>query len=232
MPDKTEPETSGLLLFARGLLKLVALIGGAIVTVLCLMALVGTQTANGWARLVTAIAVAVIVPALLADRALGKLSPDKMSGVTTDVMALVYMGFALAFVGVAHGMSGPLLARASTPRSKLTSPTSRRSPTASATRTARPRRSKPSQTTRRARPDRLDRAPTTRRQRPRDRRPATARSARPRRSSASSRPRSSRSRSRTTRSARAVAPVSSSTPKARSAPTTTSSRTHRRSRSS
>ncbi len=111
MPDKTEPETSGLLLFARGLLKLVALIGGAIVTVLCLMALVGTQTANGWARLVTAIAVAVIVPALLADRALGKLSPDKMSGVTTDVMALVYMGFALAFVGVAHGMSGPLLAR-------------------------------------------------------------------------------------------------------------------------
>ena len=112
MPSKTDPESGvGLLWFARGLLKLVALIGGAIVTVVCLMAVVGTQTGNGWARMGVAIAVAVIVPALLADRALARLSPDKMAGVTTDVMALVYMGFALAFVGVAHGMSGPLLAR-------------------------------------------------------------------------------------------------------------------------
>ncbi len=111
MPSKTDPESLGLLWFARGLLKLVALIGGAIVTVVCLMAIVGTQTANGWARMGVAIAIAVIVPALLADRALARLSPDKMAGVTTDVMALVYMGFSLAFVGVAHGMSGPLLAR-------------------------------------------------------------------------------------------------------------------------
>ena len=104
-------EKLGPLWFARGLVKTVALVAGAVVTVVCLMAVVGTQTSNGWARLLVALAVAVLVPALLADRALARLSPDKMNGVTTDVMALVYMGFALAFVSLAHGATGPLLQR-------------------------------------------------------------------------------------------------------------------------
>lgn len=104
-------EKLGALWFVRGLIKTVALIAGAIITVVCLMAIIGTQTANGWARMLVALAVAVLVPALLADRALGKLSPDKQNGVTTDVMALVYMGFALAFVGLAHGATAPLLQR-------------------------------------------------------------------------------------------------------------------------
>jgi S1-C subfamily serine protease len=40
-------------------------------------------------------------------------SDNKKSAIfaVSDVMALVYMAFALAFVGLAHGMSGPLLAR-------------------------------------------------------------------------------------------------------------------------
>jgi S1-C subfamily serine protease len=110
MPSKSE-EKLGALWFVRGLIKTVALIAGAIITVVCLMAIIGTQTPNGWARLLVAVAVAVIVPALLADRALARISPDKMSGVTTDVMALVYMGFALAFVGLAHGPTAPILQR-------------------------------------------------------------------------------------------------------------------------
>lgn len=97
--------------FARGTLKLVALVGGAVVTVVSLMALVGTQTDNGWARAGAAIGIAVIVPALLADRVLARLAPDKLAGVTTDVLALTYMAFALAFVGAAHATSGPLLVK-------------------------------------------------------------------------------------------------------------------------
>lgn len=95
----------------RGLVKVIALVGGAFVSVLCLMALVGTQTPNGWARFGAAIAIAVVVPALLADRALAKLAPEKQAGVTTDVVALAYMGFALAFVGLAHASTAPMLAQ-------------------------------------------------------------------------------------------------------------------------
>ena len=86
---KSDDETLGPLGIARGVIKTIALLGGAVITVVSLMALVGTQTANGWARLLVAVAVAVLVPALLADRALARLSPDKMDGVTTDVMAML-----------------------------------------------------------------------------------------------------------------------------------------------
>lgn len=95
--------------FARGLLKVLALLGGAFITVVSLMALVGTQTDNGWARGAIAIVVALGVPLLLVDRILARLTPDKMKGVTTDVLAVTYVAFALVFVGVAHGASRPLL---------------------------------------------------------------------------------------------------------------------------
>src|SRR5262245_34211657 len=94
---------------ARGILKVLALIGGAFVTLLSLMAVVGTQTDNGWARASIAIVVALLVPLLLVERILARLAPEKMKGVTTDVIALVYVAFALVFVGVAHGSTRPLL---------------------------------------------------------------------------------------------------------------------------
>jgi hypothetical protein len=95
--------------FLRGILKVVALAGGAFITMVSLMALAGTFTDNGWARASIAIAAAVLVPLLLVERILARLSPDRMNGVTTDVLALVYVAFPLVFVGVAHGASRPLL---------------------------------------------------------------------------------------------------------------------------
>jgi len=95
--------------FARAILKALALVGGAFITVVSLMALVGVHAESGWARAAIAIVVAVGVPLLLVERILARLAPDQVKGVATDVLALSYAGFALAFVGVAHATSRPLL---------------------------------------------------------------------------------------------------------------------------
>jgi serine protease Do len=95
---------------ARGLLKGLALIGGAFVTVVCLMSVVGMWTDNGWARAGGAIAVALGAPLLAIDLILAKIRPEKQNGVTTDLLAVTYLGFAVVFVGAAHAYSQPLLA--------------------------------------------------------------------------------------------------------------------------
>src|SRR5436190_13782588 len=56
--------------FARGFLKVLALVGGAFITVVSLMALAGIYTDNGWARASIAIVIALGVPLLLVDRVL------------------------------------------------------------------------------------------------------------------------------------------------------------------
>ena len=94
---------------AGGLLKALALVGGACVTVVSLMSIIGTYTDNGWARGGIALLVAVIVPLIFAEGALAKVAPNKVKGVTTDVLAICYLGFALAFVGVAHAHTRPML---------------------------------------------------------------------------------------------------------------------------
>src|SRR5262245_32190594 len=93
----------------RGVAKLIALLGGAVITVVSLMALVGVHTDNGWARAGIAIVVALAVPLFVVERILARLQPDKVKGVTTDALAVIYLGFSLAFVGIAHGFAQPRL---------------------------------------------------------------------------------------------------------------------------
>jgi S1-C subfamily serine protease len=94
---------------ARGILKVLALVGGAFITVVSLMALAGLYVELGWLRAAIAIVVALFVPLLISEQLLARLAPEQMRGVTTDVLALVYMAFSLVFVGVAHESSRPLL---------------------------------------------------------------------------------------------------------------------------
>jgi hypothetical protein len=94
----------------RGVAKLTALLGGAVITVVSLMALVGVHTDSGWARAAIAIVVALAVPLFVVERILARLPPDKVRGVTTDALAVIYLAFSLAFVGVAHGFARPRLA--------------------------------------------------------------------------------------------------------------------------
>jgi hypothetical protein len=92
-----------------GVVKLLALIGGAIVTFVGLSAIAGTFVQNGWARLGISLAVGLIVPLVIAEIALSRFALDKRRGVTSDVLAVIYAGFALVFVGFLHGPSRPLL---------------------------------------------------------------------------------------------------------------------------
>jgi len=92
-----------------GLLKIIALVGGACVTVVSLMSIIGNYTDNGWARGGIALLVAVIVPLIFAEGALAKVAPNKVKGVTSDILAVSYLGFALAFVGIAHTVTKPML---------------------------------------------------------------------------------------------------------------------------
>src|SRR5688500_13198430 len=92
-----------------GLLKLIALVAGAFISVVSLMSIIGNYTDNGWARGGIAVLLALIVPLIFAEGALAKVAPSKVKGVTTDVLAICYLGFALAFVGVAHAYTKPML---------------------------------------------------------------------------------------------------------------------------
>src|ERR1043165_8258510 len=94
---------------ARGLIKAIALMGGACVTLLCLMSWIGTQTDSGWLRASGALAAMVVVPLVLVELALRFAKKEGARGVASDVLALGYLGFALGYAGVAHAYTRPLL---------------------------------------------------------------------------------------------------------------------------
>lgn len=98
-----------MLKFVGGFVKALALVGGLVVTVLSLMAVGGIWIDSSPARLALALVVAIAIPAVLADRALGLVGRGKENGITTDVLAVTYSLFALCFVGVAHASTRPLL---------------------------------------------------------------------------------------------------------------------------
>lgn len=92
-----------------GIVKVLALVGGLIVTVIGLSAVAGTFVENGWARLGIALGLGLLVPLIAAEIALARFAPDKRRGVTSDVLAVMYAGFALVFVGFMHAPTRPLL---------------------------------------------------------------------------------------------------------------------------
>lgn len=92
-----------------GIVKLVALLGGALVTFVGLAALAGSVVSSGWGRAGIALGVGLLVPLIVAEIALARFAPDKRRGVTSDVLAVMYVGFALVFVGLMHAPSRPLL---------------------------------------------------------------------------------------------------------------------------
>jgi serine protease Do len=94
---------------ARGLIKAIALVGGACVTLVCLMSWIGTQTDSGWLRASGALVAMIVVPVVLVELALRMSKKEGARGVATDVLALGYLGFGLAYAGVAHAYTRPLL---------------------------------------------------------------------------------------------------------------------------
>ncbi|UQA60145.1 hypothetical protein [Polyangium aurulentum] len=108
--DKTDTPSSAKPSPALLVVKIIAIAWGFVATMISFMAVVGALTPNGYARVLVALVVTLIVPLAIADGLLPKKDPTRGKGLVTDVLALWLVGFSLAFTGAAR-MTGPLLVR-------------------------------------------------------------------------------------------------------------------------
>jgi serine protease Do len=99
------------LALARGAVKGMALLVGFPATLLCLTATVGLVAENGWLRLGVAAVVAIVVPAVLADRLLPDSPDTSARGLTSDVFALGWLGFPLVFAVALGSFTQSVLTR-------------------------------------------------------------------------------------------------------------------------
>lgn len=93
--------------FFFGLVKIAALLVGGFLTFVALMALVGMFSKNGWIQIGVASVVALVLPALVADKVLpaGAKTSD---GLVSDVYAIIWTGIAVAAVA-ANSFTGDVL---------------------------------------------------------------------------------------------------------------------------
>ena len=99
------------LVVARGIVKVAALVVGGIGTLVSLMAIAGTFVESGWLRFPLALVVAIVVPAVVADRLLPDDDPARARGVPGDVFALFWLGTTVVFAVPLHSLSEKLLTR-------------------------------------------------------------------------------------------------------------------------
>ena len=78
-------------------------------TMLCVMALVGGVTDNGYARVGVAALIALGLPLFIADRLLPDHNPSAARGLVSDVLTVSWMLVAFLVAGAAHGMTRTLL---------------------------------------------------------------------------------------------------------------------------
>ncbi len=81
---------------------------GGVVTLVALMSLIGLVSDNFWARLLGAIVVAIMLPTIIADRALPD-GAEENHGIVSDVFATAWMGTAVLFVVLGISFTGDLL---------------------------------------------------------------------------------------------------------------------------
>src|SRR4051812_422842 len=97
-PPKSDPPTpspparpNANVLLGYRLFKLIAFAAGLPAATLCLMALVGALTDNGWARVLGALVVVIGAPLFIADRLLPEHDPTRARGLVSDVCAVTWM---------------------------------------------------------------------------------------------------------------------------------------------
>ena len=93
-----------------GIIKGLCILSGLPLTILCLMALMGLITGNGWARSIVAIVVAIALPLVLVDRLLPDEGQERARGLPTDMLALIWMVVPVIFIGAAHGATQGVMA--------------------------------------------------------------------------------------------------------------------------
>jgi S1-C subfamily serine protease len=105
------PAPSANFRFAAGVLKLAAIVLGLPAALLCVMALVGAATDNGYARVIVAAVVVVGLPLVIADRLLPKHDPTGAPGLVSDVCAVTWMAITFGCAAAAGSATRPLLSR-------------------------------------------------------------------------------------------------------------------------
>jgi len=106
---KKKPSSSPVLVACRGAVKVSAMIVGLLATLIALMACVGRFTNSGWVRVIVALLVALVAPAVIADRLLPEDDPVRARGLPGDVFALTWLGFGLLFAVGLHSLTRPWL---------------------------------------------------------------------------------------------------------------------------
>jgi hypothetical protein len=111
---------------AQRAVKTVAIAAGALCTFVAFSSVVGLATSNGWARGIVGLILTLALPAVVVDRTLPRSEhPPKAGrrpegpqnaakprpGKVSDVIAIVLLGVALAFVGIGQPVTRPLLVR-------------------------------------------------------------------------------------------------------------------------
>jgi serine protease Do len=94
----------------RKAVKAIAGAIGLVATLLCLMAVVGLLASSGWVRAPVAIVIAVVLPAVIADRLLPDEPGPATKGLATDVFALGWLTFPVLFALVLGGVTRGMLA--------------------------------------------------------------------------------------------------------------------------
>ena len=83
---------------------------GFLISTIALMSVVGVASSNGWVRVGVAMIVTLVVPALIADRLRPKEDFLGAVGFTSDVFALWFAAFSVAFLALGP-RTYPLLLR-------------------------------------------------------------------------------------------------------------------------
>jgi len=107
MPQRSSPSRFALI---HGITKIVAIAAGLYLSVLCLMSVVGIFTDHGWARVIIAAVVTVVLPLVVADRVLPAHDPASAKGLASDVLALIWLGFPTLFIIAANRVTSNVLA--------------------------------------------------------------------------------------------------------------------------
>lgn len=100
-----------LIVVGHKLLKLAGFIVGFPAALLCVMALIGGVTENGYVRVIGALVLVLGLPLFIADRLLPDHDPTRARGLVSDVLAVAWTLTAFVIAAALGGTTRPMLGR-------------------------------------------------------------------------------------------------------------------------
>ena len=108
---KTGAPPGPLIVLGHKVLKLAGIVVGLPAAMLCVMALIGGLTENGYVRAIGALALVLGLPLFLADRLLPDHDPRQARGLVSDALAVSWTLMAFVIAAALGGTTRPMLGR-------------------------------------------------------------------------------------------------------------------------